>query len=87
MLIGLSTFAQNKQGKVPYMTKSNIDKYVVVDTASVRVWYALNALDIEDEDTYLDLQRFTANRGPGKTGHQTDAIGLRPIRPAFAAMP
>ena len=30
--------AQQKQGKVPYMTKSNIDKYVVVDTSSVRIW-------------------------------------------------
>lgn len=66
MLIGLSTFAQNKQGKVPYMTKSNIDKYVVVDTASVRVWYALNALDIEDEDTYLDLQRLEIGKSRNK---------------------
>jgi len=49
--------AQNKQGKVPYMTKSNIDKYNVVDTASVRVWYAFNALNIEDEESYIDLQR------------------------------
>ena len=58
--------AQQKQGKVPYMTKSNIDKYVVVDTASVRIWYALNALDIEDEQSYLDLQRLEIGKTRNK---------------------
>lgn len=48
--------AQDKQGKVPYMTKSDVSKYVVVDTARIRIWYALNALDIHDEDSYIDLQ-------------------------------
>ena len=66
ILLSLNIYSQNKQGKVPYMTKSNIDKYVVVDTASVRVWYALNALDIEDEDTYLDLQRLEIGKTRNK---------------------
>lgn len=71
LLIIAATFcsiasAQNKQGKVPYMTKSNTDKYVVVDTASVRVWYAFNALDIEDEETYLDLQRLEIGKTRNK---------------------
>lgn len=58
--------AQQKQGKVPYMMKSNIDKYVVVDTASVRIWYAFNALDIEDEQSYLDLQRLEIGKTRNK---------------------
>lgn len=50
------SYAQNKQGHVPYFTMANTDKYVVVDTLIVRVWYALNALDIRDESSYIDLQ-------------------------------
>ena len=65
-LVALTAGAQQKQGKVPYMTKSDIDKYVVVDTASVRIWYALNALDIEDEQSYLDLQRLEIGKTRNK---------------------
>lgn len=50
------SYAQNKQGRVPYMGKSNTDTYLVVDTATVCVWYAFNAQDIQDESSYLDLQ-------------------------------
>lgn len=35
---------------------SNIDNYITIDTATVRVWYALNALDIKDESAYIDWQ-------------------------------
>ena len=66
ILLSLNIYSQNKQGKVPYMTKSDIDKYVVVDTASVRIWYALNALDIEDEQSYLDLQRLEIGKTRNK---------------------
>ncbi len=48
--------AQNKQSRIFYLAFSNIDNYVAFDTASVRVWYALNALDIKDENTYIDWQ-------------------------------
>lgn len=49
-------FAQNKQSHVGYIAYSNIDKYITIDTATVRVWYALNAVDINDENTYIDWQ-------------------------------
>ena len=48
--------AQNKQAKIAYIAFSNIDKYITIDTATVRVWYALNALDINDENSYIDWQ-------------------------------
>jgi GLPGLI family protein len=48
--------AQNKQAKIAYIAYSNIDKYITIDTAIVRVWYALNALDINDENSYIDWQ-------------------------------
>ena len=61
-----NTFSQNKQGKVPYMTKSNIDKYITVDTATACVWYAFNAIDIQDEESYLDLQRLEIGKTRNK---------------------
>lgn len=48
--------AQNKQSRIGYIAFSNIDNYVVFDTAVVRVWYALNALDIKNENSYIDWQ-------------------------------
>ena len=49
-------FAQQKQSHIGYVAFSSIDKYIPFDTASIRVWYALNALDIKDENTYIDWQ-------------------------------
>ena len=46
--------AQNKQSKIGYVAMSNTDNYVTIDTAIIRVWYALNALDIRDENSYID---------------------------------
>ena len=46
--------AQQKQSKIAYVAFSNIDNYITIDTATVRVWYALNALDINDENSYID---------------------------------
>ena len=37
--------AQQKQSKIGYVAMSNIDDYITIDTATVRVWYAINALD------------------------------------------
>ena len=48
--------AQQKQSKIAYVAFSNIDNNITIDTATVRVWYALNALDIKDENTYIDWQ-------------------------------
>lgn len=40
---------------IPY--SKNVRNAKVIDSASVRIWYALNALDISDVKTYDDLQR------------------------------
>lgn len=51
-----ATQAQPKQsGRVPTREKRGYDRREVVDTAMVRVLYALNATDIKDENTYIDL--------------------------------
>lgn len=52
----MAIFAQNKQSHIGYVAMSNIDNYLTFDTASIRVWYALNALNIKDESTYIDWQ-------------------------------
>jgi len=56
LLANAMAFAQNKQSRIGYVAMSNTDNYVVFDTATVRVWYALNALDINDENSYIDWQ-------------------------------
>lgn len=48
--------AQPKQnGRVPTREKRGYNQRIVIDTAQVRVLYALNAKDIKDENTYIDL--------------------------------
>ncbi len=55
--------AQPKQnGRVPTREKRGYDHRVVIDTASVRVLYALNAKDIKDENTYIDLGKLEAGK-------------------------
>lgn len=51
-----SLFSQpKKNGRVPVREKRGYNQRIVIDTASVRVLYALNAKDIKDENTYIDL--------------------------------
>ena len=55
--------AQPKQnGQVPVREKRGYDKQFVIDTASVRVLYALNAGDIKDENTYIDLGKLEVGK-------------------------
>lgn len=54
--LSITLFAQNKQSRIGYIAFSNIDNYVSIDTAMVRVWYALNAIDIKDVNSYIDWQ-------------------------------
>ena len=42
-------------GEAPIREKRGYKQRIVIDTATVRVLYALNAKDIKDENTYLDL--------------------------------
>jgi GLPGLI family protein len=54
--VNVIAFAQNKQSNIGYIAFSNIDNYIAFDTTTVRVWYALNAQDIKDENSYIDWQ-------------------------------
>ena len=56
VIICSKTTAQPKtNGRVPVREKRGYDQQIVIDTANIRVLYALNAKDIKDESTYIDL--------------------------------
>lgn len=62
-----SAQAQPKQnGRVPSREKRGYDQRIVVDTARVRVLYALNAKDIADENTYIDLGKLEIGKNVRK---------------------
>lgn len=50
-----SVFAQQKQGRVMQPKSRGVGKTTVVGQAQLEVEYALNATDISNPDTYLDL--------------------------------
>lgn len=55
--------AQPKQnGRVPSREKRGYDQRFPIDTAVVRVLYALNAADIKDENTYIDLGKLEVGK-------------------------
>lgn len=54
--ISSNVFCQNLQGNVNYDVWSNVRKYETIDTTEYLITYALNALEINKEDTYIDLQ-------------------------------
>jgi GLPGLI family protein len=49
-------FQAGAQIPVSYPLSKNISKMSVVDSGNIKVWYALNAVDIEKHETYDDLQ-------------------------------
>lgn len=49
-------------GRVPIREKRGYDKCIVIDTARIRVLYALNAKDIKDENTYIDLGKLEVGK-------------------------
>ena len=53
-------------GRVPVREKRGYDQQIVIDTASVRILYALNAKDIKDESTYIDLGKLEVGRRVSK---------------------
>lgn len=55
-LLAIPIWAQQKQGKVLSPFYRKVEDMTTVDTASIRIWYALNADSIKDEETYIDLQ-------------------------------
>ena len=51
-----------RNGRVPVREKRGYDKQCIIDTARVRVLYALNAKDIKDENTYIDLGKLEVGK-------------------------
>ena len=49
--------AQPKNAYCPSPFNRGAGKMAVVDTTRIRVWYAFNADDVKDENTYIDHQR------------------------------
>ena len=53
----LCGYAQPKNATCPSPNNRGAGKMTIVDTTRIRVWYAFNADDIKDENTYIDQQR------------------------------
>lgn len=58
LLLALSsmTWAQQKQAEILILSRKHLGKATVVDTSSVRIYYALNADTLSRQDTYIDLR-------------------------------
>ena len=52
-----AVWAQPKNAHCPIPIHRKAGKMTVVDTTRIRIWYAFNADDIKDENTYIDQQR------------------------------
>lgn len=57
VLISLSATAQPKHAHCPAPIHRDVGKKSIIDTTRIRVWYAFNAENIKDENTYIDQQR------------------------------
>ena len=49
-------------GRVPVREKRGYDQQIVIDTANVRILYALNAKDIKEENAYIDLGKLEVGK-------------------------
>ena len=58
-LIGYQIYAQSVPFPIPAPGRrdSDISNATLIDSGRIRIWYALNALNINDSETYDDLQR------------------------------
>lgn len=49
-------WAQHKEASILIMSRKRLGKATVVDTSDVRIYYALNADTLNNQDTYVDLR-------------------------------
>ena len=49
-------WAQHKDASILILSRNRLGKATVVDTSDVRVYYALNADSLSNQDTYVDLR-------------------------------
>lgn len=68
-----------RNGSVPSREKRGYDRRVVIDTSRVRVLYALNAGDIKDEDTYIDLGKLEIGKRVRKYSSEFLAVSDRKV--------
>lgn len=68
-----------RNGNVPTREKRGYDRRNVIDTAHVRVLYALNAGDIKDEDTYIDLGKLEIGKRVRKYSSEFLAVSDRKV--------
>ena len=50
-------FAQPKKAHCPIPNHRDVGKATIIDTTRIRVWYAFNADNVKDENTYIDQGR------------------------------
>ena len=77
-------------GASPVCEKRGYDQRIVIDTAHVRVLYALNAKDIKDEDTYIDLGKLEVGNRVRKSrwevGKNSQTIGVSWYSPTTSSV-
>lgn len=62
ILISQGIFAQQKQGYVMRPSSKGMGNPIEIGRAQMKVMYALNAIDIQDERTYIDLHVLLASK-------------------------
>lgn len=66
LLFSLGLHAQQKQGRVYRPVSKGVGELTEIGRAQVEVMYALNAEDVHDESTYIDLQVLRVGKGISK---------------------
>lgn len=49
-------WSQQKEASILILSRNRLGKATVVDTSDVRIYYALNADSLSNQDTYVDLR-------------------------------
>ena len=62
----LSALAQPKNAYCPTPNHRDAGKMTIVDTTRIRVWYAFNADNVKDVNTYIDQQRLDIGKRVNK---------------------
>ena len=73
--------AQPKEnGRTPRREKRGFNECIVVDHANLRVLYALNAKDIKDENTYVDLGKLEIGKNVKKYSSEFLSISDKKLK-------
>lgn len=73
--------AQPKEnGRTPRREKRGFNECIVIDQANIRVLYALNAKDIKNENTYVDLGKLEIGKNVKKYSSEFLAISDKKLK-------